>query len=440
MFRVYYKYSACIKICTNELKLLCDPWFSDNAYDGTWTQFPYIKDHVNLVGEFDSVYISHIHPDHYCKDSLVSLFNAYGNKPILIADWGENRNYLEKKLIADGFEKLISVGNSFEFGNTQIKIIPNDSGSISDIDSALIVSSKASKKSVLNINDCIYNETLKEKVIAYKKDMGLEYSLFCLGYTGAGPYPQTYYSPILQAEVLQEKATAKKNDFFARYKNSITKIPSIKRLPFAGKYILKGDLSLLNKYRGVADAVEVKRIDPDAVILGDGGNEYFDLTTMQASAERLKPYDYPETIPDANDYYWRNVLSFQPNLSLLRRLCRQSINRAHPKSECTEKCWWSLYTYESHRDLLQLWESEEPQNKIDAVITFNCKKDSNPFSLEGKPKIHSHLFLESKALFAVLTGITHWNNYEVGSVFQVRRVPDIYNKDMHSYLNFLSVV
>lgn len=36
MFKVFYKYSACIKICADDISILCDPWFSENAYYGTW--------------------------------------------------------------------------------------------------------------------------------------------------------------------------------------------------------------------------------------------------------------------------------------------------------------------------------------------------------------------------------------------------------------------
>ena len=91
-------------------------------------------------------------------------------------------------------------------------------------------------------------------------------------------------------------------------------------------------------------------------------------------------------------------------------------------------------------DLQEIWKLKNPQNYKDPIITFNCRKNSNPFDIDQEPLIHSHLFIESKALFAVLTGITHWNNYEVGSVFQVRRVPDEFNRDMQSYLTFLSVI
>ena len=64
----------------------------------------------------------------------------------------------------------------------------------------------------------------------------------------------------------------------------------------------------------------------------------------------------------------------------------------------------------------------------------------NPFEIPESIKVHSHVFIESKALFAVLTGLTHWNNYEVGSVYQVRRLPDIFIREMYSFLNFLSVI
>ena len=287
MFKVFYKYSACIKICTDQIRILCDPWFGDDAYDGTWTQFPYIDDVANYVGDFDAIYISHIHPDHYCFKSIDLLFRCYGKKQIFIADWGKNKsNFLEKKLISDGLGELIVKQNSKTIGDTQINIIPNITGSNSDIDSALIVSSISSRKSVLNINDCIYNESHFEEIIKIKNKLDIEFTLFCLGYTGAGPHPQTYYSPITQEEILIKKSLSKKEQFFDRYKISTSKITSKVRLPFAGKYLLQGQLSILNKYRGVADPLEVKGIDDNAIVLDDGGDAFFDIDKLYASKER----------------------------------------------------------------------------------------------------------------------------------------------------------
>jgi len=196
MFKVEYKYSACIKIITDDTRILCDPWFSGSAYEGTWHQFPPIKDKIRLTGDFDFIYISHIHPDHYCSETIKELLTHYGNKKILLADWGEHPNYLARKMASDGFWDILLLSNEMIIGDTSIRIIPNHTGSLSDIDSALIVSRRKSRRAVLNVNDCIYNDRFYNQINAVKAEGGLEFTLFCLGYTGAGSYPQTYYSPI----------------------------------------------------------------------------------------------------------------------------------------------------------------------------------------------------------------------------------------------------
>lgn len=440
MFKVEYKYSACIKIITDDTRILCDPWFGSSAYEGTWHHFPPVKDTIGLVGDFDLIYVSHIHPDHYCSETISELLAHYGNKNILIADWGGHTNYLARKMGSDGLRDNLLISNEITIGDTSIKVIPNSTGSLSDIDSALIVSSKNSKKAVLNVNDCIYNDSFYDKINEIKTEGGLEFTLFCLGYTGAGPYPQTYYSPILDEGKLLELASKKKQQFFDRYLKAISKIDSVKRLPFAGKYVLKGDLSVLNKYRGVADALEVKEFDGDAIVLDDGGDAYFDLESLKCSSERQERYHKIDYFPTDIDYNWRNSVGFTPSPTHLKRLLSKSISNAHPRSECDRDCFWSIYAYDAPSMLINLWMQKEPWRLIEPLATFNCNKNSDPQQLAGTPFCHSHLFIEGKALFAVLTGISHWNNYEVGSVFQVRRVPDVYVGEMQQYLNFLSVI
>ena len=103
-------------------------------------------------------------------------------------------------------------------------------------------------------------------------------------------------------------------------------------------------------------------------------------------------------------------------------------------------CCYSIYAYSNPEELNEIWSTSKPQDTREPIITFNCNIEANPFNQISKKIIHSHIFIESKALFAVLTGISHWNNYEVGSVFQVRRYPDELNREMQDYLNFLSVI
>jgi len=55
-----------------------------------------------------------------------------------------------------------------DLGDTELYIEENDTGSISDIDSALIVHDKVNQKSLLNLNDCIFNQlNVDRKALGY---------------------------------------------------------------------------------------------------------------------------------------------------------------------------------------------------------------------------------------------------------------------------------
>ena len=83
--------------------------------------------------------------------------------------------------------------------------------------------------------------------------------------------------------------------------------------------------------------------------------------------------------------------------------------------------YYSIYIYDDPKELQKIWNHIKPQENYSSLLSFNCNKSKSFLDIKNDPLIHSHLFIESKALFAVLTGVTHWNNYEIGSIFQVRR-------------------
>ena len=109
---------------------------------------------------------------------------------------------------------------------------------------------------------------------------------------------------------------------------AIKLINSEKRLPFAGKYLLQGYLSVLNKYRGAADALDIKDLDPDAIVLDDDGNSFFDIENMKCSKERQNRYKIPEIVNKNKKYYWQEIISFYPSKSLLKRLLIKSIKNS----------------------------------------------------------------------------------------------------------------
>ena len=63
-----------------------------------------------------------------------------------------------------------------------------------------------------------------------------------LGYSGAGPYPQTYYDQKNDHSKLIKEAKLKENKFINLYKKYCSYFKADLHLPFAGKYILGGKL------------------------------------------------------------------------------------------------------------------------------------------------------------------------------------------------------
>ena len=83
--KVRYVYSACVAFETVDLKILCDPWMSQGAYDGSWYHYPTLESPIDAVGQADLIYISHIHPDHYDPRFLKTYLEKYPKTKIIIA-------------------------------------------------------------------------------------------------------------------------------------------------------------------------------------------------------------------------------------------------------------------------------------------------------------------------------------------------------------------
>ena len=210
-----------------------------------------------------------------------SYLELHPSTKVIIADF--KSNFLLARMRGEGVphdvvEKLV-------IGDSSIGIFPNELRSY-DIDSALAVYWK--DQSVINMNDNPYREGHVQRILDFIPNRP---TIALLGYTGAGPYPQTYHT---DKKTLLSKAEDKKQAFFKRYKEMADSIDAKVNIPFAGKYILGGKLSHLNRFRGVADAVEVTQFDPKAVVLEDAGRGSIDCASLQPSAVRTRPYNTEE--------------------------------------------------------------------------------------------------------------------------------------------------
>jgi UDP-MurNAc hydroxylase len=419
-----YIYSACIVTTTPDVRILHDPWFTEGIYDGSWFHFPIVQNPIASIGDVDLIYISHIHPDHYDSAFLKEYFEVYGKKKIIIAD--HNPNYLAGKMRGDGIECTI-LTNPLTIGNTEIQIMPHETGSIGDIDSAIVVKYNSSDKihCVVNANDIIFDKNTRNTLKSISGNVDI---LLC-SYTGAGPYPQTYFN--LNDPSLKIEAENKKSAFFDRYLALTNVIKAKVNIPFAGKYILGGKLTPLNDFRGVADPTEVLEFDPLAFILSDNGGE-INTETLTSSDIRRKPYDladklkrYDEVSKFKMDY--ERLINLDEIKQLpIKRLLSMAYYKAKLKSECESDYYFAIKVSDIEIAILNANKNTEDRvlfQSLDANI----------------PKPYSIIEIDIRYLFGLLTYVYHWNNAEVGSQFNIIREPNEFNRNAQGFLNFLSI-
>ena len=422
---VRYIYSACVVTRTPDISVLHDPWFTEGIYDGSWYHFPVVADPLESIGNVDYIYVSHIHPDHYDGDFLKKYFQRYGVKPILISN--HTPNHLAGKMKGDGITPTI-VDDKLVVGDTTLEIIPHKTGSASDIDSAIIIrykSGNSREHCVVNANDIIFDATMRNRL----KEVAGEVDILLCGYTGAGPYPQTYYDPNDPDIVIE--ASNKKSSFFSRYNLLVDTIDAKVNIPFAGKYLLGGKLSNLNEYRGVADPVEILGIDQKAVVLSDNGGE-INTNDLVVNGCRLSKYndnDIQTRLLEIKNHkmdYERLMDERETHQLPLKRLLVSATRNATARSECDSDYFFCINLPNDDCAIINV------KNGVDSAITF-LKKGVE------LPSPRSEIFIDPRYLFGLLTHIYHWNNAEVGSQYVTHRVPNIFNRKAQGFLNYLTI-
>jgi len=417
MLKVHYYYSACVGIRAPKVSVLCDPWFSEGIYDGSWYQYPRLADPLRTIGKYDYIYVSHIHPDHFDPLFLKTYLAAFPETKVIIADF--QNNFLSKKMAGNGIRHEIV--RDLNVGGVRLRVFPNETNHIYDIDSALAVVEKETGHSVVNMNDNPFNADLMEHI---REFTGGSVTIALLGYTGAGPYPQTYFD---EGPELIERAAKKKQDFFGRYRRLQEALGPKATIPFAGKYVLGGKLGRMNKFRGVADAVEVCAFDKTAVVLDDGGDAFIDTESLQANRVRTQPYDpgdveaYVRSLETREQDYERFFRELPPSAIPFRMLLPKAGENAVRKSECDSDYWFCI-------KLGDVWFAlNANKNK---QKDFRFEKDVSAQS----PR--SEIGIDPRYLYGLITGVFHWNNAEVGSQFITRRIPDAFNRDAQNFLSF----
>ena len=424
--QVRYIYSACVVVETPDAKILCDPWFTPGAYDGSWYQYPVLPDPVAAIGPVDLIYVSHIHPDHYDPAFLHRYLARYPAARLAIGP--QQPPYLATKMRIDGFKPEIA--ERLSLGATELLIVPNEdeAGPRSEIDSALAI--RRHGMSVLNLNDNPFVERQVERLLAFCPGGKPDFAL--LPYSGAGPYPQTF--EFASPEELAAAVARKRRQFLDGFTRYLRRLDPKKAMPFAGKYYLGGPLAALNRLRGVPDAVDVADEHGErVVVLADGGTATYDLVTGRASAVRTEPYDqdlidaHLRSLAVASYDYERELQLDADRVLPMLPLLASAKKRARGKVRIEEPYWLILKPRSNgHAFLLNLGDDSAP--------SVEHRKDGFD-ALSPRLEID----IDDRYLFGLLTRLYHWNNAEVGSQYRSRRVPDRYRPDVYRFLNMFQV-
>ena len=442
--------SSTVGIESENFKILTDPWLTDGEYYGSWYHYPPFdfSKKLNEINSYNAIYISHIHPDH-CSEKTLLQINK--NIPIYIHEY--HSKFLKFKLEKLGF-KVTELENGKRhkiFKETYISIYAADNcdpklcykfngcanlfskdNKSQQIDSFSIIENK--DYSILNLNDCPFELTsvvLKKTLKLYKK-----IDLAMIGYGGAGPYPQCFENLSLKEKKIQ--AIQKKNSFLIKAVKYLDIINPKYYLPFAGTYVLSGKLVNLNELRGVPTIDE-------AYTFIDNELRQKNSSIKAAKINVDKIFDLSLQI-NYSEYKFFNNKKFQNYKKNLKKI---KFDYERDKNVSVNE----IFNLAKLAFLNYIKKKIDLNIHVDSDIFFKIKKyfiminsSKNIITLVKlkKNEIHKHsksyvvLDLDERLFKRILLGpkYAHWNNAEIGSHIKFFRLPDIFERNLHTSISF----
>ncbi len=403
-------------------RILCDPWINDGVFDGSWCHYPPLKTTFADIKNVNAIYISHLHPDHFDD----RFFSFDKDIPIIVLDHGPN--FLRRRLDQLGYKNLISIkdGETKTFREFELTMFaPFTKHNFHDatignlIDSALVVNCDGIV--AFNAND---NTPTVEACTMLRKRFG-NISLAMINYNAAGPYPSCFDN--LTEEEKRSESQRILNRNFEYMRALIQELKPERILPFAGAYVLGGDLWPKNEYLGTttwdkcAEYLRARDIGSTQVTLmregdvldlksGITNREYQPICDEEMSAyisgnlsQIRYPYQFDKT-PDTEQLYQDIEVASEKLSSRMEKFGLKSSFKVF------------LHTAASTFEIYPSF------SKID-IIT----KDSIP-RLECK--------MDDRLLRRILDRKSHWNNSEIGAHISFNRNPNSYEPDLHTGLQF----
>lgn len=427
--------NACEIFISGEQKLLCDPWLSETAFEGSWMHWPPIRTTPKDVADYDYLYISHIDPDHFDPKTLEHFDKT---KPVIILKFAND--YLKKNLEALGFSNIhecipemtyyFGPFKLILFGPFQKTRLGSEAVVGNVIDSSLLIEADGIKvlNTVDNLPSCESAEKLQMKYGPF--------DLVQLNYNSAGPYPDCF----IQYSREHRKFLA--DEFLVKQLNHFCDLACIfegaRMMPFAGDYVLVGKEWEKNFYNATCspdyavaflenwfEERALKYLPP--LVLSEGHTKDFlnpnlitipfDMRNFKSDVDRLI---YAEKNKDI--LYPHEKEEKQPTMEELELAC----TRAYEKLT-KYRLKWGIST-----------STEVSIHTEHFHCHFSLAKEDFSGCNEDIPsQLECHL--DPRLLWRLLHKKANWNNAEIGAHISFIRHPDIYEQDIHLLMNFFHV-
>ncbi|ELY56524.1 Zn-dependent hydrolase of the beta-lactamase fold-like protein [Natronococcus amylolyticus DSM 10524] len=439
--RVTYLESAAILVESEDASILCDPWLVDGAYYGSWAHYPEPEFEPEDFNDVDYIYISHIHPDHFDPDTLRRIDTDI---PILIHDY--RWDYLKDDIEELGYEVLELPHDERVHltGKMHINVLAADgcdpelcgnyfgcswydseadSPGSTQVDSMAVIDD--GEFTIVDTNDVPFAmaESSCRKV---KHDYG-EVDLLCHQYSAAQFYPQAVTNYSHEKKIRERDRVIREKHELAL--DFIDVFEPAYYMPFAGEYVLAGDLAHLNEYTANPPREEAldffeHAVDPDdheCVFLNSG--EYIDLET----GERSSPFEPAD--PEEKQRY------------ITEELAERSFDyEANPIPSLSALQAYVPYAYESlEQKRKKIDYSSDTTVLISMVddVYLEVSMNGGGYRYVSEPDLDFYsgyvkMDIDPRLLKCLFEGphSAYWADAKIGSHLGISKQPDIYERGL----------
>jgi UDP-MurNAc hydroxylase len=421
--------NACVVIDISPARILCDPWLTDGAFDGSWFHFPPLRTTPADLQDITHIYLSHIHPDHFDPVTLKELPKV----PVILC--GSAQPWLRHQVEALGFPTLeIAPGESAElaggvrvwmFGSfTANPLWSSDVPNV--IDSAIVVENGL--VAILNANDNTPDNAACEALRRFGT-----FDVALLPYSGASEYPSCFDA--LGNDGKRDAASQKIGRYLDRLEDNARILQPRIIVPFAGQYILGGREVTKNPYLGVGpveDAcarLERAGFSTRAMQEGDVLNIASGAVHATLEPVSLRLADYERDIAAAR-YWYDDVFRFDDtdhgtDLFPLMVAARDKL------WQYQERFGW----FDNH-NLVVRTPDVRP-----ARVCFNFSTRTvdrlAPDADVAPPFVE--ITARYNLLLALLTRHVNWNNAAIGCHLTFIREPERYQPEVFALLPFFHI-